>query len=302
VLEKDLVAERAVAVNDPTLPATEHYGGVDPAPAGLRDDCRDTAAAFDSVAAGYHDSNGSNPILVDMRRRVLAAVGVHVPRGARILDLGCGPGTDDEMLALAGYDVTAIDSSKSMIDEAERRIARADLLDRVRIHHLGIHQLEMLPPFAYDAAISNFGPLNCVPDLGDAARQIGMRLRHDAVLIASVIGRVCPWEIALYSARGEFARAGVRFVRGVVPVPLNGRTVWTRYYGPAEFERAFSEHGFTRVSVHALGLFAPPPYMNAFATRHPALLTRLSRLDATVGGWPLLRRWGDHFLIVLRKT
>jgi SAM-dependent methyltransferase len=302
VLEEDLVAERAVAVKDPDLTAADRDDGSGPARAGPHDGSVDTAAAFDSVAAGYHDSNATNPILVDMRRRVLEAIGVHVPRGARILDLGCGPGTDDETLALAGYEVTAIDSSKSMVGEAERRIARADLRDRVRIHHLGIHQLDLLPPFAYDAAISNFGPLNCVPDLRDAARQIAIRLRHNAVLIASVIGRVCPWEIALYSARGDFARAGVRFVRDGVAVPLNGRTVWTRYYGPGEFERAFGEHGFTRVSVHALGLFAPPPYMDAFATRHPTLLTRLSRLDAMVGGWPVLRRWGDHFLIVLRKA
>jgi SAM-dependent methyltransferase len=279
VLEEDVVAERPVAVKE-----------------------LDTAEAFDGVAAGYHDSNAGNPILAAMRRRVLAAVGAHVARGSRILDLGCGPGTDDEQLARAGYEVTAIDYSRSMVEQAERRIERADLGDRVTVHHLGIHELDRLPFFAYDAAISNFGPLNCVGDLGDAARQVAARLRHRAVLIASVIGRVCPWEIALYAARGDFARAGIRFARGAVPVPLNGRIVWTSYYRPAEFERVFGEHGFSRVSLHALGLFAPPPYLEGFAARHPAFVERLGAIDAAVGGWPLLRRWGDHFLIVLRKA
>jgi len=291
VLEEDLVAERAVAVKD-----------VGPAETGHDDWYDDTAEAFDGVAAGYHDSNAANPILADMRRRVLAAIGAHVPRGARLLDLGCGPGTDDELLARAGYDVTAIDWSRSMVEEAEQRISRADLRDRVRVQHLGIHELDRLPPFAYDAAISNFGPLNCVPDLGDAARQVAARLRHHAVLIASVIGRVCPWEIALYTARGDFARARVRFARGPVAVPLNGGTVWTSYYTPAEFERAFAGHGFARVSLQALGLFAPPPYLEGFAVRHRRFVERLGEIDATVGGWPLLRGWGDHFLIVLRKA
>jgi SAM-dependent methyltransferase len=291
VLEEDLVAKCTMAVNE-----------VGPADPGLYDREVDTAEAFDGVAAGYHDSNVANPILAAMRRRMLAAIGAQVARGARILDLGCGPGTDDELLARAGYDVTAIDYSRSMVEQAEARIARADLRDRVRVHHLGIHQLDRLPAYAYDAAISNFGSLNCVDDLGDAARQVSARLRHRAVLIASVIGRVCPWEIALYAARGELARAGVRFARGAVPVPLNGRTVWTSYYTPAEFERAFGEHGFSRVSLHALGLFAPPPYLEGFAARHPKFVERLGGIDAAIGGWPLFRRWGDHFLIVLRKA
>lgn len=262
----------------------------------------ETADAFDTVAAEYDRTNTGNRILADMRRRVLSQVVEHVPRGSHILDLGCGPGTDDEALAKSGFQVTAIDWSPAMVDEARRRIDRAGLRDSVKVHHLGIQQLGLLPSFAFDAAISNFGPLNCVPDLADAATEIAARLRHGAVLVASVIGRVCPWEIALYAARADFPRASIRFARDVVPVPLNGGTVWTRYYGPAEFERVFAAAGFARVSLRAMGLFAPPPYMQAFAERHPVLLARLQRLDDAVGTWPAFRRAGDHFLIVLRKV
>jgi SAM-dependent methyltransferase len=260
-----------------------------------------TRDAFDSVAAGYERSNAGNPILAEMRRRVLATIGAHVPRGSRVLDLGCGPGADDERLARAGYEITAIDWSPAMVDEAVRLVARADLGDRIKVLHLGIHQLASLPPFSFDAAFSNFGPLNCVADLDEAASQIAGRLRHGGVLVASVIGRVCPWEIALYLARADVGRVRVRFARGFVPVPLNGRKVWTRYYGPGEFERIFRNAGFSTVSVRALGLFAPPPYLERFATRHPSLMTRLLQLDDLVGEWPLFRSCGDHFLMVLRK-
>ena len=47
---------------------------------------------------------------------------------------------------------------------------------------------------AFDAAFSNFGPLNCVEDLPAVARQLHEVLRPGGVLVASVIGRVCPWE------------------------------------------------------------------------------------------------------------
>jgi SAM-dependent methyltransferase len=167
--------------------------------------------------------------------------------------------------------VTAIDWSHGMVDEARRRVAAAGLIDRVDVLHVGIHELDRLAPVQFDAAYSNFGPLNCVDDLAGAAQLIAGRLRPGGILVASMIGRVCPWEIALYLARGPWRRAAVRFRRDPVPVPLEGRTVWTRYHTPAEVEHTFAAAGFTRASLRTLGLFAPPPYLEAFASRHPHL-------------------------------
>jgi SAM-dependent methyltransferase len=262
----------------------------------------ETQHAFDGVASDYDRSNAVNQILAGMRRRMLETIVAHVPEGGRILDLGCGPGTDDESLARSGYAVTAIDWSPAMVDETRKRIARGGLEDRVGVHHLGIHELGRLSPESFDAACSNFGPLNCVPDLADAARQIAERVRPGGSLIASVIGRVCPWEIALYGARGEWSRLRVRFSTRAVAVPLNERTVWTHYYSPAQFEAVFEAAGFRRVSLRSLGLFVPPPYMHAFAARHPRLLSWLEHLEDRAGAWPGVRAWGDHFLIVMKKV
>lgn len=262
----------------------------------------DTQQAFDSVAGDYDRSNAANPILTAMRRRVLDAIVAHTPVAGRILDLGCGPGTDVETLAQRGYRLTAIDWSSAMVDETRARMARTRLEEQVEIHHLGIHELERLPPGSFDTAYSNFGALNCVPSLPDAIRLVADRIVSGGVLVASVIGRVCPWEIALFVSRGAWSRVAVRYGKDLTPVPLNGRTVWTRYYTPAEFERACVRSGFTRVSLRALGVFAPPPYMDAFAARRPELVGRLQRLDDRVAHWPVIRTLGDHFLMVLRKS
>jgi hypothetical protein len=85
-------------------------------------------------------------------------------------------------------------------------------------------------------------------------------------------------------------------------VPLDEGTMWTQYFGPREFETIFAAAGFARVSLRALGLFVPPPYLQAFADRHRAFVAGLQRAEDRCGGWPVLRRWGDHFLIVLRKA
>jgi len=264
----------------------------------------DTQRAFDGVAAEYGKSNAVNPTLCDMRLRAWQAIDAFVPRGSHVLDLGCGPGCDAEHLAAIGHRVTAIDWSSAMVEQARRRVRSAGLANRVDVLHVGIHQIDRLAPrgLQFDAACSNFGALNCVADLERAARPIADRLRPGGVLVASVIGRVCPWEIVLYLSRGDAARAALRFRRGLVPVPLEGETVWTRYYSPREFERIFAAAGLTRVELRALGLFVPPPYLQAFAARHPAFTAALQRLEDRVAAWPLVRAWGDHFLIVLRKA
>lgn len=260
-----------------------------------------TAEAFDGVAAEYDRTNTANPILRAMRRRTLDVLRQHVPPGAALIDLGCGPGTDHPAMAAAGYRVTGIDTSLEMVREAQVTAARLDRACRPTILCRSIDHLREFPHASFDAAFSNFGPLNCVPDLADTARQLHGVLRRGGVLVASVMGRLCPWEIALYLSRGDTGRAFLRFRRGPVGVPLKGGTVWTRYVAPGEFTRAFEAAGFARLRLSALGLVAPPPYLEAFAARRPALVSRLLSIDETIGEWLGLRAAGDHFLIVLRR-
>ena len=244
----------------------------------VNDALTDTRLAFDAVARGYDRSNAQNGTICAMRERLWREVDRHAPDGARLLDLGCGPGCDIERFAARGYHVTGIDWSPAMVEEA--RIRNPQSL----IRNLGIHEIDQLPAEAFDVVYSNLGPLNCVPDLAAAFRLIADRLRPGGMFIASVIGRVCPWEIALYLARRNWPRVRIRFAQSMAPVPLEGRTVWTRYYTPAEFEAACAPAGFVRVSLRALGLFVPPPYLQAFADRRRALVNALQRVDDAVGG------------------
>lgn len=261
----------------------------------------DTARAFDGVAREYHTSNEENRILRHMRRRAVATLRRYVPAGSRLLDLGCGPGTDHPEMVRAGYSVTAIDASPAMAHEAAERAASMRETDRSTVLCHPIERVQELSLEPFDAAFSNFGPLNCVHDLPDVARQIYEVLKPGGVLAASVIGRVCPWEIALYLTRGDVARAFRRFTSQPVGVPLKDGTVWTQYPSPGGFERTFVFAGFTRRECCGLGVIAPPPYLSAFAERRPALVEKLLDLDETIGRMPLLRRVGDHFLVVLQR-
>ena len=262
---------------------------------------RDTQHAFDSVAKEYDGDLGNNALVQRIRTRTMNAVKQNIPTAHHILDLGCGTGLDAAYLADAGYSVTAVDWSKEMVYRARERIANANLAEHAEVKHLGFHQLDEFHSELFDGAYSNLGPLNCSTSLEDLAAALSRILKPKGKLIASVIGRVCPWEWIYFSSKGQWERANLRFKRSPVPVPLKGRRVWTYYYTPRGFKKVFERAGFRALDLRALGLFVPPPYMIRFAGSHPNMINMLQRLDDRFGHWPILRNWGDHFLIVMQK-
>jgi SAM-dependent methyltransferase len=261
----------------------------------------DTQRAFNSVADEYDGPLGNNPLVQKLRARTLATVMSSVASGSSLLDLGCGTGLDATYLARHGYRVTAIDWAPGMVRRSRERVAAEGLDRSVTVHHLGIHELDRLPAATFDAAYSNLGSLNCVPDLQAAALSISARLHMNGILVALVLGRFSPWEIVLFGLKGRWSRASARWSADTVPVPLNGFRVWTRYYRPSEFSSAFTAAGFRVISLRALGLVTPPPYQFAFAERHGRVVDVLQALEDRVATLPGLRQWGDHFLVTLRR-
>ena len=266
-----------------------------------RVDLRDTQEAFDSVAADYDGPRGNNTLIQDMREEMWRWLDTTFAPGSRLIDLGCGTGLDAIRLAQQGHCVTATDWSPRMIDRTVDRAERAGVAHNVQAVALGAHELDRLEGrTVYDGAYSNLGPLNCVPDLTVVAENCARLLKPRGALVFSVIGRLCPWEIGHYALRRNWERVRIRFAKDMEPVRMNKRTVWTRYYSPIQFYRAFERH-FQLGHYRGLCVFAPPPYLTSVKEKHPRLHERLWRLDRRVAGWPLLRNMGDHFLIVMYR-
>src|SRR3954447_16270379 len=158
---------------------------------------RDTQRAFDSVAADYDGPKGNNALIQRMRETVWRRLTTACPPGARLLDLGCGTGIDAIELARRSYAVMATDWSPQMVERTRERAAGAGLSDRVTAAHLGLQELDRLrnPDGGpggeqFDGIYSNFGPLNCAPDLAAVARACAALLRPGGRLVFSVIGRI----------------------------------------------------------------------------------------------------------------
>jgi ubiquinone/menaquinone biosynthesis C-methylase UbiE len=267
----------------------------------MRTQLQETRDAFDSVAADYDGPRGNNTLIQDMRSEMWRTLDTTFPSGSRLMDLGCGTGLDAVRMAQGGHYVTATDWSPGMVKRTYERAEHAQVADRVEALNVGAHELSRLDSAGrFDGAYSNLGALNCVPDLSEMSAQCARLLKPRGALVFSVIGRFCPWEIGYYALQRNWARVRVRFAPAMVPVGMNKRVIWTRYYTPREFYRAF-ERQFALEHFRGLCVLAPPPYLTGIKERHSRLYERLWGLDRRAAGWPVLRNMGDHFMIVMRK-
>lgn len=234
--------------------------------------------AFDEEAPGYAARWGADPLVRMLRARVLAACAEHFEVGTTVLDVGCGPGLDAEVLLGLGYGVVGVDASPAMVARARARGVDARVLDMACLDRLeGV----------YDGALSDFGAVNCLPSLRPLGEGLAARLRPGAPVILVPMGPRCLAEDLALLARGRRPRrrdGPVRVGRAEVPVRyLSARRVVDEL-GPA----------FALESARALGALVPPPDLGGRPGRR-------ARLEPVVAGWPLLRELGDHTLLVLRR-
>jgi len=109
-----------------------------------------------------------------------------------VLDAGSGPGRFATFLAKMGCEVTLVDISEKMIAEAQRRLAEADLADRVRGAHCGdIVSMGFLPESSFDVVLCLGGALCYLRDqvqmaLGELVRVC----KPDGLLLGSVMSRI----------------------------------------------------------------------------------------------------------------
>ena len=84
-----------------------------------------TAEKFTTLARGWSEKEYADPSAFMRRRASLVQNwGTPLLRGDRLLEIGCGDGALSCLLARQGFEVTGVDISRGMIEEAKRRADR----------------------------------------------------------------------------------------------------------------------------------------------------------------------------------
>jgi SAM-dependent methyltransferase len=210
----------------------------------------------------------------------------------RVLDLGCGTGEDAVRLASRGTQVVAIDSSSRMVNMAEEKARQRGCAGRIKFHCVSMERLgSTLAGDVFDGVLSNFGALNCVPDLPTVVSSVAAKLRPGARLMWVLMGRYVPWEWAWYLLRADPARAWRR-LRG----PADWRGLRVAYPLPREVIQSLQP--FFRIDgLLPLGFALPPTYAGGWLNRRPRVLRALTRLERMAQNWPMLASCADHYIV-----
>lgn len=253
-------------------------------------------AGFSRKAQVYDAYCEGHPVIRSARRVVRNEVELRLARGGSILELNAGTGSDAAYFADEGFLVHATDVADGMVNAIREKAARRP--ERLTVQQLSFTELEEVKGAPFDLAFSNFGGLNCIPDLHLVTRHLNSILKPGGYVVLVVMPPVCPWELAQI-LRGRFRVATRRFHRDGILANVEGAQVMTWYHSPKKVRQAFGA-GFRLLHQHPLSLFCPPSYMDNFPVRFPRLTEFLLRLDNSLGWRFPFHNWGDFVMYSFR--
>lgn len=253
---------------------------------------------FSRKAEVYDAYCESHPVIRWARGKVRQEVIRHLEIGDSILELNAGTGADAAYFVQQGYRVHATDLASGMLTAIKSKIIISNATDRFTAQQLSFTELDQVRGAPYDLVFSNFGGLNCIPDLRLVTKFLGQSLKPGGYLVWVIMPPVCPWELA-QALRGQFRVATRRLNRGGVLANVEGARIMTWYHAPKKVVAAFSQE-YQLVKKQAISFFCPPAYMDKFPHRFPRLTQFLLRLDGQFGSHTPFHNWGDFVAYTFR--
>lgn len=132
----------------------------------------------------------------------------HIGSGDRVLEVGCGPGTLSVRMAAAGARVTALDRSRSMVEQAEIRLAQAGVAGAVPLIHADAATIgDRFEAGSFDRVVCSL----VLSEMPDASRRLFLRECHR---VLAPNGRL----LVIEEVRA--AGWGARVLQAVIQLPL----------------------------------------------------------------------------------
>ncbi len=134
---------------------------------------------FDNYAEVYEERFNRNPLGRYQRERVHAEIAPYLGPGTRLLDAGCGPGSDFDFYKSLGLKIDALDSSPRMAELAREKATLLKLEARIANVPLEFYR----PDAPYDVILLNFGVINVFANLPEILQKLNSMLAPGGVLV-----------------------------------------------------------------------------------------------------------------------
>jgi S-adenosylmethionine-dependent methyltransferase len=244
-----------------------------------------------------------------LTKRVIAD---YLPDGARVLDIGGGPGRYTIWLAERGHRVTLADLSPTLIAIARDRVSAspsAPLVDEITV--ADARDLSAWTDGEFDAALA-LGPFYHLPDPSDrdrAAGELARVLRPGGVVFVALMPRYAFLRRTLAIPDERRHLASPQFLarvleEGVFENDIPGR--FTGGYGvrPADVEPYFARHGFEARALMAAESIVPDlqEALGELASADPDTCRATMDTLMSVAGDPCILGLASHLLYVGQKA
>jgi ubiquinone/menaquinone biosynthesis C-methylase UbiE len=250
--------------------------------------------AFSRQSEFFDEYEKENDILQWMRSITHKHLLRNLKAGDILLELNSGTGIDAVFLGRKGFRIHCTDVSTGMINKLESKVNRFKLNNHISYQLLSFTELDKLEVKRFDFIFSNFGGINCAPDLTTLFKQFRDILNPGGRVTLVIIPPICPWEISLIF-KGQFKTA-FRRLKAKVTANVEGISFPVYYYTVADTIKALGSD-FRILEIQGLASLSPPPYMEKFPGRHPRLYRILTTWDERVSHLIPFNRFADHFII-----
>jgi len=204
-----------------------------------------------------------------------------VDGGARLLDVGCGTGSHLARFAARGFEVTGVDGSRAMLEQARKpELAGA-------LHQADVRALPF-PSGKFDV-VTSIEVLRYLADPMPCLREMSRVLRPGGICVATAM--------PLFSVNGYWL---INRLANLLRLP---GFVSLKQFFTTERRLAteLADAGFEAIEIHGV-YFGPINWVERLAPRQtPAFLRRWEAIDARIADRPLLRAGSNMFVIRARK-
>lgn len=264
------------------------------------DQCNNVNTAFSRQSIIYDEYDRENSTLTWMRQQVMKHMLKYLRPNDKILELNSGTGIDAEFFASHGHTVHCTDLSDGMVEQMRKKFSSGNFAEKITVQQCSFTELDKIGNKKFDFIFSNFGGLNCIPDLSESTKFYPSLLNKNGRVCLVILPPICPWEI-IQLFRGKFNIAFRRFNKDGVLANVEGVKFRTYYFSASQVMKALGKN-FKLLKLESLALFTPTPQMEKIPKKFPGFAKLLNKIDEKIPRISPFNRIGDHIIVTAEYT